>query len=51
MEVVSTASFPLKPARLYGLSPGLPLCFEAKMAAVLEIEIEHEYPAVRSVTC
>lgn len=51
MEVVSTASFPLKPARSYGLSPGLPLCFEADMETVLETEIEHEYPAVRGITC
>lgn len=51
MEVVSTASFPLKHMSLYGLSPGLSLCFEAKMEAVLEMEIEHEYTAVRVITC
>lgn len=49
MQVVSTASFPLKPARSYGLSPGLPLCFEPKMETVLERRIEHEYPAVRAL--
>lgn len=49
MEVVSTASCPLKPARSYGLSLGLPLCFEPEMETVLEIENEYEHPAVRAL--
>lgn len=33
------------------VSRGLPICFEAEMETALEIEIEHEYPAVRDITC
>jgi len=49
MEVVSTACFPLEPAWSYGLSAGLPLCFEPKMEVVLEVETEQGCPAARAL--
>lgn len=39
----------LEPPWSYGLSLGLPLCFEAKMETILEIEMEDECPAVRDI--